>query len=195
MDYAAITHSLDDIQKPDILFQAIVDTPFTDKLRATELSLGIVVLLLVDQKNQTLDRIALSNTEMAKGAVAISAKPFHDIRIPLTATSNALIKAIRSHQAQLTEDWADMFIPELTPEEARFNQAGAGIACSVMQPLMNFDGSEAFGALIFSYFEPLSSLNDTHHAFMRIYAETVAASLVQSKAKRSSDEDVVASNA
>ena len=195
MDYAAITHSLDDIQKPDALFQAIVDTPFTDKLHATELSLGIVVLLLVNQKDQTLDRIALSNTEMAQDAVAISAKPFHDIRIPLTATGNALIKAIRSHQTQYTEDWAAMFIPELTPEEARFNQAGAGIASSVMQPLMNFDGSEAFGALIFSYFEPVSSLTDTHYAFMRIYAETVAASLVQSNVKLSSDEDADLANA
>lgn len=182
MDYVSITHSLDEIQDSNELFQRVVDTPFTDKLKATELGLGIVVLLLINHKSATLDRIALSNTEMASGAVAISAKPFHEIRIPLTATENSLIKAITSHKPQFTEDWAPMFVPELTAEEARFNQAGAGIASSAMYPLLSFEGHEAVGAMIFSYFEPLSSLSDTHHAFMRIYAETVAAVLLRSRA-------------
>jgi hypothetical protein len=178
MDYSAITHSLDETQDPQQLFDAIVNVPFTDKLKATELGLGIVVLLLVNRDNGTLDRIALSNTEMASGAVAMSAKPFHEIKIPLSAQENALIRAITELQPHYTEDWAPMFVPELTPDEARFNQAGAGIACSAMYPLLTFDGSEALGALIFSYYEPLSTISDTHRAFMRIYTETVAAALV-----------------
>lgn len=71
-----------------------------------------------------------------------------------------------------------MFVPELTAEEARFNQAGAGIACSVIYPLIAFGGNTPFGAMIFSYYEPRSSLAQQHHAFMKAYADTVAAKLV-----------------
>lgn len=179
MDYLAITHSLDSPRSKEELFQAIVNTPFNDELKATELGLGIMVLLLVNKDAQTLDRIALSDTERASGAVAYSAKPFHEIRIPLSAKENLLIAAVDSHQPQFTEDWAPMFVPELSPEEARFNQAGAGIASSSMYPLLNFEGTDSIGALIFSYFEPLANIGDTHRAFMRAYAETVSAKLLQ----------------
>lgn len=178
MDFISVTHSLDDAKTDDELFGAIVNIPFTDRLRATELGLGIAVLLLVNEANGTLDRIALSNTELASGAVAISAKPFHEIRIPLTSKENVLIKAITSRHHQITEDWAPMFVPELTAEEARFNQAGAGIACSVIYPLIAFGGIRPFGAMIFSYYEPMSTITKQHYAFMQAYADTVAAKLV-----------------
>lgn len=177
MDFLAITHSLDQPDSDESLFRAIVNTPFTDKLGATKLGLGISVLLLADEENATLDRIALSDTEMASGAVAYSAKPFHEIRIPLDYTDNLLIKSFHSKQYQVTEDWAPLFVPELTPEEARFNQAGAGIACSIVYPLLPFDAKRPLGAMIFSYFEPLSSISARHHAFMRTYTDTVAAKL------------------
>lgn len=180
MNFLSITHSLDAPDTTDTLFHAIVNTPFTDKLHATELGLGIVVLLLVNEKNGTLDRIALSETEMAKGAVEISAKPFHEIRIPLDHTQNMLIRVVKNHEPEFTEDWSGMFSPELTPEEARFNQAGAGIACSAAYPLLSFDGKTALGCMIFSYFEPLKELGDRHYAFMKVYADTVAAKLAES---------------
>lgn len=181
MDFLQITHSLDEHITRDALLQAIVDVPFTDKLHATELGLGIMVLLLVNEKEGTLDRIALSNTERAKDAQDISAKPFHEIRIPLDRDDNQLVTAINSHQPQFTDDWATMFVPELTPEEARFNQAGAGIACSALYPLVTFGQEKACGALIFSYFEPLSTIDDIHRAFMETYADTVAAKLVEAQ--------------
>lgn len=186
MDFISITHSLDDTQDTSTLHSAVVNVPFSDKLRATELGLGIVVLLLVNDNNDTLDRIALSDTEMATGAIEISTKPFHEIRIPLDSEENLLVKAVRTHQYQITEDWADMFIPELSPEEARFNQAGAAIACSVMYPLVSFEDSRSFGAMIFSYFEPMASITEKHHSFMKAYADTVAAKLVSSSADRPS---------
>lgn len=182
MDFLSVTHSLDDSETAEELFSAIVNIPFTDRLRATEFGLGIVVLLLVNKQNGTLDRIALSDTELASGAVAISAKPFHEIKIPLDNKDNLLNTALTTNQHQITEDWASLFVPELTPEEARFNQAGAGIACSVIYPLIAFGGSTPFGAMIFSYYEPRSSLAQQHHAFMKAYADTVAAKLVAANA-------------
>lgn len=177
MDFLSVTHSLDDAETTEQLYSAIVNTPFSDKLHATELSLGVVVLLLVNEAAGTLDRIALSDTEFASGAVSMSPKPFHEIKIPLSDTRNLLNKAVRTNKHYITQDWADMFIPELTPEEARFNQAGAGIACSVIYPLVPFGDKASFGAMIFSYYEPAEMIQEEHHAFMRAYADTVAAKL------------------
>lgn len=179
MDFLEVTHSLDESRTSEKLLKAIVNTPFTNKLHATELGLGIVVLLLVNHENGTLDRIALSDTDRAEDAQKISAKPFHEIKIPLDYKDNALIAVIDTHQPQFTEDWAAMFVPGLTAEEARFNQAGAGIACSALYPIIPFGHEKACGALIFSYFEPLENLTEQHRAFMKAYSDTVAAKLVE----------------
>lgn len=152
------------------LFQAIVNTPFNDKLKTTKLGLGVVVLLLVDKLNNTIDRIALSNTFQAQGAVQMSAKPFSEIRIPLDYDKNYIVQAVKSGEFRHTDDWQYMFIPELTPQEARFNQAGAGIDCSVIYPLT---GARDGGALIFSYYEPLQNIGEAQHSFMRQYTSLV----------------------
>lgn len=181
MDFLLITHSLDESFSRDTLFKTIVNTPFDDRLQATELGLGIVVLLLVNSKDHTLDRVALSDTERAQEAQKISAKPFHEIRIPLDYKENLLIDVVDELKPQFTDDWAGMFVPELSPEEARFNQAGASIACSAIYPLIPFGTEDAIGAMIFSYFEPLEKLGEKHRAFMRAYADTVSSKLVQNK--------------
>lgn len=178
MDYSVIPNSLDDDIEIPSLFQVVVDTPFSNRLRATELGLGIVVLLLTDQHKEQLYRVALSDTEMARGAVSMSAKPFHEIIIPISTDKNILVTALKSHKFQVTEDWANLFTPELNAEESRFNQAGAGIACSFAWPLVSKEQDMAFGVMIFSYFESLKNIGESHKEFMQIYSETVAAKLV-----------------
>lgn len=180
MNYSSIKRSLDDIDGTTELYQAIVDMPFGDKLHATSLGLGIVVLLIAKYETNSLHRIALSNTEMASGAVKYSVKPFHEIVIPLDFTDNLVVKAIATRLPQQTEDWAGMFVPDLTPEEARFNQAGAGIACSVIYPLLTESASAPLGAMIYSYFEPIDNISDPHHRFMKMYTSTVAEKLTSS---------------
>lgn len=168
----------DDLHKHNGLFQAIVDMPFQSRLSATKLGLGIVVLLLSDYEQKVLRRIALSNTEMASGAVAISSKPFHEILIPLDYSENLLIRALQTGEHQQTEDWAGLFVPDLSPEDARFNQAGAGVACSVVYPLKSSGENEPFGAMIFSYYEPLDEIRQAHHAFMQSYTDSATIRLV-----------------
>src|SRR5688572_21719160 len=75
------------------LFQAIVDLPFKQKALVTPLGLGLMVLVLVNKKTSTVDRTALSDTEMARGAVEYSVLPFRAINIPLQAKDNILVKA------------------------------------------------------------------------------------------------------
>jgi hypothetical protein len=153
------------------LFETIVNAPFFDKRRITLLGLGIVVLLLVNKQTRTVDRIALSDTELAKGAVRMSVKPFKEIKIPLNYKGNFIAEAIRSERYQQTSDWQYLFAPDLTPEEARLNQAGAGIGCSFIYPLID---ARHGGALIFSYYLALDKIEREHHDFMRNYSYLVA---------------------
>lgn len=177
MDYTALKTKLSKASDTTEFYDAIVNMPFESKLQTTQLGLGIVVLLLANEPNGTLDRIALSNNELASGAIQMSAKPFHEIRIPLDYDKNILIQAIRTKKHQQTNDWQYMFIPELTPQEARFNQAGAGIDCSVIYPLICEESAKPLGAMIFSYFEPLSNIGKQHHDFMQQYTEIVSCAL------------------
>lgn len=151
------------------LYRAIVNSPFKAKSKGLPLGLGLVVMVLVNKKANRVDRIALSDTEPAKGAVDYSVKAFDQINIPLDQTQNFLVKSIVSQQIHETEDWNDTFTPVLTAEEARFNQAGAGAGCTVIYPFKARDG----GAMSFSYVIPLKDINEAHHKFMSHYTELV----------------------
>jgi hypothetical protein len=152
------------------LFEVIVDAPFHDKSVTTMLGLGIIVLLLVNKKSSTIDRIALAKTDMARGTLHMSSKPFNEIKIPLSNKENYIAIAVRSGQYMITSDWQYLFTPELSPEDARFNQAAGGIGCSVIYPL---NGARDGAALIFSFYEPMDKITNEHHKFMKKYVSLV----------------------
>ena len=160
------------------LYKAIVNAPFKSRIDATMLDLGIVVLLLANKKTKLIDRVALSNTQPAHGAVNISDKRFEDIKIPLNHKENIIAEAIRTGNHIETVDWKYLFTPDLSPRSARFNQAAAGIDCSVVYPLKGFKSG---GALIFSYFQPLPKINSAHHEFMNSYSTVVGEALKKFK--------------
>jgi hypothetical protein len=162
---------LDSAKGDERLFKAIVDGPFSDRQRSTLLGLGIVVLLLVNKQSKTIDRMALSDTDLAKGTVRMSVVPFKEIKIPYNYRGNFIAEAIRSERYQQTSDWQYLFAPALTPEEARLNQAGGGIGCSFVYPLVN---ARHGGAMIFSYYLPLDKVENEHKQFMQKYANIVA---------------------
>jgi hypothetical protein len=156
------------------LFSAIVNAPFQFRKETVKMSLGILVLLQVNKAKGTIDRIALSDNELAKGSTDMSAKKFKEIHIPVDDSDNSIAKAIRSGEPQLVADWAYLFTPVLTPEQARLNQAGGGIGCSVVYPII---GARNGGAMIFSYFKYPNNITAADHAFMRGYIQLVASQL------------------
>ncbi len=153
----------------DTLRQTIVDAPFFDKLLTTTYDLGIIVLLSVDDSGEFINRVALSDTEHAKGSTTVSAVPFSEIRIPIDDPNNCIANVIKTGNHQLIDDWYCLFTPALTAEEARRNQAGAGIDCSLVWPLKSGKG----GALIFSFYQPQDFIGDQHIIFAKQYAELV----------------------
>jgi hypothetical protein len=171
--YTKLKEELQHAKNDHELFDAIVNTPFNDKLKSSLLGLGIIVFLLVNKKTGTVDRVALSKTEQAEGAVRMSAKPFKDIIIPLDAEDNIIVQAIKTGKYTETDDWQYLFLPSLTQEEARFNQAGAGIGYSAVYPLTG----KRKGALIFSHFYTPDKIGKPQHIFMQHYSELVSAVL------------------
>jgi hypothetical protein len=176
--YSHLAELLEAPKNRDDLYKAIVNTPFSDKMRSTLMGLGIVVLLLVNKKKGTIDRIALSDTYHAKGSTRMSVKRFREIKIPIDDKVNIIAKAIRTEHPQLTSDWQYLFIPDLSPEEARLNQASAGIGCSSVYPLAGFkDG----GAMIFSYYLMPSEIGSEQREFMQKYSRLVSKRLAAFK--------------
>jgi hypothetical protein len=153
------------------LFDAIVNAPFTSlKVETAFLFLGIIVLLLVDKASGTINRIALSNTELAKATTDVSVKKFEEIKIPLGYEKNLIAKVIKTGKPFMTSDWKYLFAPALKPAEARVNQANAGIALSAVYPLSVRDG----GAMIFSYFQYPEQIGSAQKSFMEKYTAVVS---------------------
>lgn len=158
------------------LTRVIVDAPFMYKSDMVLMGIGIVVLLIGNRKDKTLHRVSICNTDLANQTLTISLKKFEDIRIPFSCKENILIQAIDSHEPKMTNDWKYLFIPELSPEQARLNQAGGGIACSFAYPLYFGDDT---GAMIFSYFKEPLEIGADERSFMREYAAIVSKRLAE----------------
>jgi len=157
------------------LYDKIVNLPFQYKIESALLFLGTIVLLLVNEDTKTIDRVSLSNTPFAKGSQRRSSKRFEDIKIPINHTRNIITLVVKSGKPQQTTDWKYLFVPELTAQEARLNQASSGIGFSAVYPLKTKRG----GALIFSFFQYADKIDEKHHEFMRQYSSIVEDSLNQ----------------
>lgn len=175
-DYTALEQALAHAESEPELFHCIVNEPFAFKVETAMLFLGIIVLLLVDKDTKTINRVALSQTELAQNTTAVSAKRFQDIRIPLDYSENMIAKAIMTGEPQEVTDWTYLFNPELTPEEAQLNQASGGIAYSAIYPLT---GAREGGAMIFSYYQYVHEIGDPQHNFMKRYSQLVQQALTR----------------
>ena len=132
MDFKVLKQSLLAASNSTELNKRIVNAPFEYKVATTFLFLGIVVLLKVDEQDEYINRVALSNTELANNTKEVTSVPFSDIKIPLNDPENIIATAIRTGKSQDTIDWKFLFEPALTPEQARINQASGGIAYSTI---------------------------------------------------------------
>lgn len=152
------------------LFQCIVNTPFQAlRLETAFLFLGIVVFLQVNKKTGLIDRVALSNTELAQNTTEVSVVPFSEIKIPVDHDENIISRAIQTGKPQDTTDWKFLFEPAMSAEQARLNQASGGIAYSAVYPLPARHG----GAMIFSYYQYQSEIGKPQQDFMQMYAAIV----------------------
>lgn len=159
----------------------VVNAPFQHKMQTVMMGLGIIVLLIYDESDGLIHRVALSKTEMAEGTVKLSDKKFEEIKIPISYPTNIIAKAIRDQKPYNTVDWRYLFEPALTAEQARFNQTGGTIACSYVYPL-HFDGHK--GAMIFSFFQHPEHSMTNPTEFMQAYADLADEFLTKATAEK-----------
>ena len=171
INYDELKRVLAEAHTDQDLFKLIVNAPLAYKIETTLLSLGIIVLLLVNKKLGTIDRIAISENDLAKRTKRRSVKKFEEIRIPVGHPENIIAQAIATGKPQGTSDWQYLFVPELSAEDARFNQMEGGIGYSAVYPLQ---GARDGGALIFSYFQYPDKIHDPQEEFMATYSQIVA---------------------
>lgn len=164
---------LDNAESDQDFLQKIVDAPFEDRLRSTLLGLGFLAFLRVNKKDHMLDRITISDTATSRGAINMTNKPFHDMKVPLNHKGNIVLTAIATGHYQQTSDWHLLTDPAVTAEESRMNQAAAGIATSIVYPLMNIKPK---GAIIFQYYLNMGEITPQQHNFMFRYIKAVTAS-------------------
>ncbi len=136
-----------------------------------KLGYRIVVLTLVDEQNQVLKRISLSQTKEAELALAASAVPFHEIEIPLSAQDNLLVRAILDKKPQVSHYWPNIFTPILNPEQAIANQEASGIKTSLIFPIIVHDKS--IGALIFSLIKSENEVTQEEMDLIRGFTDIV----------------------
>lgn len=150
--------------------QNVVDSLLFE-LNYLERGYRIIVLTLIDEQRGILKRISLSQTEEAKKAQQASAVPFHQIEIPLTAADNLLIKVINERKVSVTNYWPDIFKPVLTPEQAKINQAAAGVKTSMIYPVITRD--RAVGALIFSLVKDVKDVSEEEQDLLAGFTDLV----------------------
>lgn len=155
---------------------AIVNAPFQFQVETALMFLGIIALLLVDQRTKMIYWAALTNNDLAEAAKKLSAKKIQEIKIPTKSRKNLTAQAIRNGKPAMTADWKDLFIPALTPAQSRINQANAGIASSAVYPL---SGLNTGGAIIFSFYQYLDKISPKTKKFMDFYSQQVITELLR----------------
>ncbi|MDB5175515.1 MAG: hypothetical protein JWM81_373 [Candidatus Saccharibacteria bacterium] len=170
INFSVLEKSFDNAQDYKALQRMIVNAPFEQKLATASLFLAFIVLLVVNKKSGLIERVALSDTELAHNTTEVSFKAFEDIKIPVDHTENIIVQSIKSHEPRDTTDWYYTFTPALTGQQARINQASGGISYTAIYPL----DIPPQGALSFSYYQYPENIDKTQHDFMKQYAVIVS---------------------
>jgi hypothetical protein len=170
IDYRTLSETLEAASAcDDELFRAIVNAPFAHPVHTTFMFLAFVVLCQVDKKARTIRRVAYSRTPLAYDISKVSNLPFDDLHIPLDHDKNLISKAIRTGKPHDTTDWSMLLTPPLSKAQARVNQAGGGIAYSVVYPLKSRGGGE----LTYSFFQYPQNIGEAQREFMERYTTLI----------------------
>jgi signal transduction histidine kinase len=166
--------------------QKIVDSVLTE-LGYLKLGYRIVVLALVDEKEGTLKRISISQTEGARKALAITPVPFHEIIVPLSARKNYCIKSLTEMRPFVTTYWPDILVPPYESEaDAIAVQKAVGIKTSMVYPVIS--KGKAIGILIFSMVKSEEKVSEVEKDLIRGFTDVVGLAVQNAKLYTSLEE-------
>lgn len=150
--------------------QKIADSVLLE-LGYLKLGYSIVVLALIDEKQEVLKRISISKTKKAQKALEITPIPFEEIIIPFSADENLCIRAIKEGKPFVTHDWKDILVPAYKEKDAREVQSVVGIKTSMVYPITYHGQSK--GIIIFSMVKEESEVSDEERDLIKGYTDIV----------------------
>lgn len=183
MDLKRLERELAQAKDYEELKRVIVEAPFEQPLAVASLFLCFVVLMTANEKTGVIDRVAITDTELARNTFEVTAVAFEDIKIPLHHPDNILAQTLDDGKPRDTTDWYYTFTPAMTGDQARINQASAGAAYTAVYRL---DIPHGGGILSFSYYQYASSIGEQQRKFMSGYAKIVSKAMTKLMSKNSS---------
>ena len=113
-----------------------------------ELGFKSVAILLLDKRDSSLKKLAISQTEAIVQAEArLNLKLFGE-KIPITDENNLIARAVKTQRMQLTHGLNNTLIPHFTDEQSKIVQEIIGINASFVYPLIVRE--EVIGAMVIS---------------------------------------------
>ena len=143
----ALFRKIDDIILSKVTDLAQIAQQVADTI-VNELSFKAVAILLLDQKDGTLLRLAISKTDPIMQAEAKFNRELFGEKIPLSQDANLIVKAVKTKHMQITHGLNNTLIPYFSDEESKTIAEIIGINASFIYPLVPRD--EIIGAMLIS---------------------------------------------
>lgn len=135
----------------------------------------VIVLTLLDEKEKTLKRIAISNTESAAKFLSATPIPFNDIVIPLWAQQNLSVRAINEKKRFVAENVSEVLVPAIDREWVDDFQKTLGIKTSIVYPIIAKE--KVLGTLIFSLSKSESEIKEEEWSILESFVGAVGIAL------------------
>ena len=113
-----------------------------------ELGFKSVAILLLDKNDNSLKRLAISQTDLIKEAEAKLNQKLFGEKIPLSEDANLIVKAVKTRFMQLTHGLNNTLIPHFSSEQSKVVAEIIGITASFVYPLIVRE--EVIGVMIIS---------------------------------------------
>ncbi len=144
----------------EIILSSVTDTKQIAQQVAdmvvVEAEFKAVIILVLNKDAQTLEKLAVSQTEAIARVEVELKRPFYGEKISLTNVTNFVVKAVKERSTQVTHDMMDVLAPYYTAVEVEKIETIVGIQSSLIYPLIVRE--EIIGAMIISISQSEESL-------------------------------------
>ena len=143
----ALFRKIDDIILSKVTDLAQIAQQVADTI-VNELAFKAVVILLLDKKDNSLARLAISRTDLIMQAEAKFNKELFGEKTPLTEEENLIVKAVKTKHMQITHGLNNTLIPHFSDGESKLAAEIIGITASFVYPLVVRE--DVIGAMLVS---------------------------------------------
>ena len=138
---------IDDIILSKVTDLGLIAQQVADTI-VNELAFKAVAILLLDEKDNSLVRLAISKTDLITQAEAKLNQKLFGAKISLSEEENLIVKAVKTRRMQITHGLNNTLTPHFSSEQSKLTQGIIGITASFVYPLVVRE--EVIGAMLIS---------------------------------------------